>query len=231
MGSPRRIARGPMPADPMVVGRGLVPARRPDGRRAGACPPPGLVSKTLPAAAGVLGAGVVELEPRALQPDDVIDADTLQVHRAHRVDKDLEAVLLVDLIAVLGRVLEVHRVLEARATPAHDADADAVVGQVLAGHRVAYHLDRLGGEADGAVRAGEGSLGGLGGRSYGRRLHAFSGSFGLDGAQGRLTGTRSCFNAMSSSAAAAPANHPIRPARWRPPSTGTTAPVTKGASA
>src|SRR5512141_1904952 len=72
----------------------------------------GLVRERLAAAAGVLRARVRELEPRALQADDVVDRDPLEVHRAHRIDVDADAVLLERQVAVALGVLEVHGVLE-----------------------------------------------------------------------------------------------------------------------
>src|SRR3989304_2480778 len=79
-------------------------ARPPSTARSGA--------EALPAAAGVAGVGGVELEPRALQADDVVDRHPLHVHPAHRVDEQLHPVLLEGHVSVLLGVLEVHRVLK-----------------------------------------------------------------------------------------------------------------------
>src|SRR5512133_2479933 len=81
--------------------------RRRDGRSSG-----GSGRERRAAAAGRAGVRVVELEPGALEADHVVDRHALQVHRAHRVDVETDAVLLEREVAVLRLLLEVHRVLE-----------------------------------------------------------------------------------------------------------------------
>src|SRR6266568_7265490 len=70
------------------------------------------------AAAGGLHVRVVELETRAVEPLDVIHLGAEEVHQAHLVHDELDAVRVEDLVAVL-RIVEIKVVREPGA-PAPD---------------------------------------------------------------------------------------------------------------
>src|SRR6266540_20001 len=63
-------------------------------RRTRSMCPGRLVRERRAAAARGTRVRVAELEPGALQPDDVVDGDALEVHRAHGIDVDLDPLLL-----------------------------------------------------------------------------------------------------------------------------------------
>src|SRR4051812_46426942 len=79
------------------------------------------------AAAGRLHVGVLELEACSLQPFDVVDLGADQVHEAHLVDDNLDALDL-ELAVDLGGLIEVQVVREAGTTAAHDAQPQRHVG-------------------------------------------------------------------------------------------------------
>src|ERR1700677_3938114 len=65
------------------------------------------------AAAGALDVRVVELETRAFDGFDVVDLDAIEVHLAHLVDENLEAVKFVHAVTILVHgVLKGHVVAE-----------------------------------------------------------------------------------------------------------------------
>src|SRR5688572_12764725 len=94
---------------------------------------PWLYREARAAAAGALHVRVVELEARALQPLDVVDHRAREVHQAHLVDDDVDAVDREPAID-LGGLVEVEVVREPGAAAADDAQPQRHVG-----------LDRLGG--------------------------------------------------------------------------------------
>jgi hypothetical protein len=78
------------------------------------------------AAAGALDVRVVEFEARTFDCLDVINLDTVEIHFAHLIDENLEAVELIDVVAILiDLVLESHVIAETRATTAHNGNAQA----------------------------------------------------------------------------------------------------------
>src|SRR5580692_10061024 len=78
------------------------------------------------AAAGALDVWVVEFEARTFDCLDVINLDTVEIHFAHLIYENLQAVEFIDVIAVLiDLALESHVIAETRATAAHDCDAQA----------------------------------------------------------------------------------------------------------
>lgn len=78
------------------------------------------------AAASALDVGIVELEAGALDGFDVIDGNAVEVHFAHLVDEDFQAVEFVDVVAILvDLAFEGHVIAEARAASADDGNAQA----------------------------------------------------------------------------------------------------------
>jgi hypothetical protein len=78
------------------------------------------------AAAGALDVRVIELEARTFDCLDVINLDTVEVHLAHLIDENFEAVEFIDVVAVLvDLIFESHVIAETRATATHDRDAQA----------------------------------------------------------------------------------------------------------
>ena len=78
------------------------------------------------AAAGALDVGIVELEAGAFEGLDVIDGDAVEVHFAHLVDEDFEAVEFVDVVgAFVDLAFEGHVITEAGAAASDDGDAQA----------------------------------------------------------------------------------------------------------
>src|SRR3954451_21338513 len=76
------------------------------------------------AAAGRDHVGGFDLEAGAGQAVDVVDAGALEVGQAEAVDDHAHAVVLPGLVVRLRRGVESERVLEARAAPALDRDAE-----------------------------------------------------------------------------------------------------------
>lgn len=78
------------------------------------------------AAACALYVRVIELKPRAFESFDVVDGDTVEIHLAHLVDQDLQAVKLVDVVAgFVDLILEGHLIAKARAAAAHHGNTQA----------------------------------------------------------------------------------------------------------
>ena len=75
------------------------------------------------AAAGALDVGVVELEASAFESFDVVDFDTIKIHRTHLVNGDLEAIEVHDLVVFIGLILKRHVVLETGAAAADHSNA------------------------------------------------------------------------------------------------------------
>src|SRR5438309_11879327 len=69
---------------------------------------------------------VVELEPRAFKRLDVVNFHAVQIHRAHLVHGNLQAVELEHVIRLIGLILEGHVILESRASPPTTATRSAV---------------------------------------------------------------------------------------------------------
>src|SRR2546425_10224257 len=86
------------------------------------------------AAAGALHMRVVELEPRTFKRLDVVNLHSVQIHRAHLVHGNLQAVELEHVIRLIGLILEGHVILESRASPAHNRDAQRRRHRVLQIH-------------------------------------------------------------------------------------------------
>src|SRR5215472_5254390 len=74
------------------------------------------------AAASALDVRVVELEAGSLERFDVIDFNTLQVHRAHLVHSDLQAIEIQYFVGLVGLVFKRHMVLETGTAATHDGD-------------------------------------------------------------------------------------------------------------
>src|SRR6202142_1220216 len=88
--------------------------------------PGSLYGKGTAAAAGALDVRVIELEARAFERLDVVDRNAFQIHLAHLVDKNLETLELVYVVAILiDLVFEGHVIAETRATTAHNGNAQA----------------------------------------------------------------------------------------------------------
>src|ERR1700733_5408828 len=78
------------------------------------------------AAAGALDVRVVELEARTFDCLDIVNLHAVEIHFAHLIYENLQAVEFIDVVAVLiDLVLESHVIAETRATAAHDCDAQA----------------------------------------------------------------------------------------------------------
>src|SRR5271154_1456874 len=78
------------------------------------------------AAASALDVRVVEFKARTFDCLDVINLHTVEIHFAHLIDENFQAVEFIDVVAVLiDLILESHVIAETRATAAHDSDAQA----------------------------------------------------------------------------------------------------------
>lgn len=78
------------------------------------------------AAAGALDVGIVELESGAFDGFDIVDGDAVEIHLAHLVDKDFQAVKFIDVVAAfIDLVLKSHVITEAGASASDDSDAQA----------------------------------------------------------------------------------------------------------
>src|SRR2546423_6111185 len=75
--------------------------------------------------------GVTEREAAAHQCIHEVDLRAFEIHRAHRVDDDANAVLLDDRVVLFGTVGEGHPVREARASTRRDVHAKREVLSVL----------------------------------------------------------------------------------------------------
>src|SRR5437764_2214872 len=85
----------------------------------------------LPAAAARHGIRVAKGEAAAHEGVDEVDLAALDVHRAHRVDDDLDAVVVDDRVAFLDPFSEGHSVREAGASARRDVDAKGQVSATL----------------------------------------------------------------------------------------------------
>jgi hypothetical protein len=84
------------------------------------------------AAASALDVRVVEFEARSFDCLDVINLHTVEVHFAHLIDENFEAVEFIDVVAVLiDLILESHVIAETRATAAYDGNPQAGRGGIL----------------------------------------------------------------------------------------------------
>src|ERR1700687_5506648 len=86
------------------------------------------------AAAGAFDVGVVEFEAGAFEGFDIVDLDAFEIHGAHLVNSDLEAVELGDFVGVVGLIFKRHVVLETGAAAADDGDAQGDRGGGLHTH-------------------------------------------------------------------------------------------------
>ena len=85
------------------------------------------------AAAGALDVGVVELETGAFDGLDVIDLDAVEVHLAHLVDQNLEALEFVHVVRGILGVVKSHVVAEPGTAAAYYSDAQRDSAQGSAG--------------------------------------------------------------------------------------------------
>ena len=90
------------------------------------------VPSFFPAATGVAGVGIVELEAPAAESLLVIQHDSAQIDRAFAIHQDVKTVKGHDDIALLFGV-EFHLVDQTRATAAGNRQAQALVGAPLDG--------------------------------------------------------------------------------------------------
>lgn len=82
-----------------------------------------LDAKRAAAAAGTLHIGIIELESRTFERFDVVDRNAFQVHLAHLVHHDLEAVKFIHVIArLVYLILKGHVIAKTRASAAHHGD-------------------------------------------------------------------------------------------------------------
>jgi|SRR5579864_1441924 len=75
------------------------------------------------AAASALDVRVIELEPGAFDGLDVVDFDAFEVHLAHLVDENLEAVVFVHVVGIVDRIFKGHVIGESRAAAANHGNA------------------------------------------------------------------------------------------------------------
>ena len=75
------------------------------------------------AAASALHVGIVKLESRAFHCFDVIDLNSVQIHGAHLVHRDLQPIKLKNLVRIAGLVFKGHVVLETGAAAADNSHA------------------------------------------------------------------------------------------------------------
>src|SRR5258708_19083818 len=85
-------------------------------------------------ATGALYVRVVEFETRALESLHVVDRDSFEVHFAHLVHKNLQAVELIDIVRGIFLVLESHVIAEARAASAHNGHSQGHGCRILLAH-------------------------------------------------------------------------------------------------
>src|SRR5262249_23071190 len=95
------------------------------------------------AAAGRLYVGVVKLETRPFERLHVIDFRAVEIKKARLVDEDLQAVVSVCLVEHVRRVLEGHRIAEARAPSADYSDPQTGRSRILGGHDLLHLADRF----------------------------------------------------------------------------------------
>ena len=86
------------------------------------------------AAAGALDVGIIELEAGTFESFDVIDFHAIEIHGAHLVDSDLEAVEVHDFVGLVGLIFKRHVILETGAAAADDGDAQGDRDGVLHAH-------------------------------------------------------------------------------------------------
>src|SRR5579859_6477991 len=76
------------------------------------------------AAASALHVGIVELEARAFDGFDIVDGNAVEIHFAHLIDQNFEAVEFVDVVAgFVDLIFESHVVAEAGAAASDDGHA------------------------------------------------------------------------------------------------------------
>src|SRR5580698_8854963 len=107
------------------------------------------------AAAGALYLGVLKLEAGSLEGLYIVHRAAVQVHRAGRVDEDLEVLETNDLIHHAGGVLKRHGVLETGTSATDHTDAQTGRNRILGGHDL-LHLCNGGRGQDNRVRRGGG---------------------------------------------------------------------------
>src|SRR6185437_12505276 len=84
------------------------------------------------AAAGAFHVGIIELEAGAFDGFDVVDGNAVEVHLAHLIDEDFEAVKFVNIVAgFVDLILESHVVAESGAASAYDRHAQTRGRRVL----------------------------------------------------------------------------------------------------
>src|SRR5690606_12009055 len=87
---------------------------------------------------------VLEGEPGPHHRRDVVDLHAVQVLGAERIHEETKPVRVEDLIILLGLILDVEAVLEARAPAGQDRDAQArSLGSALLGHELPHFGDRV----------------------------------------------------------------------------------------
>ena len=106
------------------------------------------------AAAGRLHLGVVELEAGRFQRFDVVHRTAVQVHQRSGIYKYLQVLEAEDLVHHAALVFESHRVLEAGAAAADDADAQSGGKRILGSHDLAHLGDGLGRQDEGGFLFG-----------------------------------------------------------------------------
>src|SRR5215469_14670519 len=74
------------------------------------------------AAAGGLHVRVIELEAGAFEGLDIVDFHALEIHRAHLIDGDFQAVEIHHFIGIVGLVFKGHVVLKTRTAAADNGD-------------------------------------------------------------------------------------------------------------
>src|ERR1700730_5522285 len=86
------------------------------------------------ATASALHVGIIEFKARTFHGFDIVDFNTVEVHRTHLVDGNLQTVKLKNLVGIVGLVFKRHVVLETRATTAYDSNAQGSRRRVLHSH-------------------------------------------------------------------------------------------------
>src|SRR5713101_6463015 len=105
-------------------------------------------AKGTPAPASALHVGIVELEAGALQRLDVVNFDAAQVHQAHLVYEDLQALKVVNAVGAVRGVLEGHVVLEAGTASADHGHAQRAGAGALPSHDFFHLADRCRSQVD-----------------------------------------------------------------------------------
>src|SRR5258708_2055618 len=100
------------------------------------------------AAASALHVRVLEFEACTFEGFNVVDNASVQIHDGSGVDEYLHSVHVEGLVHHSGRILELHRVREARAPSAYDSYAEACGNGRLLPHDVFYLGNGIGSETD-----------------------------------------------------------------------------------